>query len=485
MKPCLTRILAGIVALTTLSLLGCSSNGSAPGTGSAGSTGTPVTTSGGASAGGTTTSPPGSGGVITSGGTTEVGGQSQASSASQGGSAAGGGVTSAAGQPTSGSSGGSVTGGRASGGASGGESATGGRVAGGSVAGGSVVGGSSGGGSVAGGSVTGGSVAGGSSMGGSIVGGSVAGGSVAGGSAMGGRGGSAAGSTATGGRATGGATGGIGGVATGGKTTTGGTAAGGTPTGGTTTPPVGGSLGSSDGTTPITVWMSGDSTMAGDKCAGGGWGDQFGSLFNKNVTVVNKSVAGRSIQTWLYEGNVSSTAGANGECTLTGTTYSANWNAMLTGMKTGDWLFIEFGINDGDATCPRHVGTTLFQTYLTTMAKAASDRGAQAIFLTSTSAIECNGATAQADRGFGPQTKAAGTADNVPVIDMTVLTANLYTSLGLCPNAGDYTSTTSKLGLFFCNDHTHFEAAGGLQIAQTAAKALKDQGIGLAAYLLN
>jgi lysophospholipase L1-like esterase len=244
--------------------------------------------------------------------------------------------------------------------------------------------------------------------------------------------------------------------------------------------------GDADTSKKITVWMSGDSTMAGDTCAGGGWGSQFGALFNSNVTVVNRSVAGRSIQTWLYEGNVSSTMGSNGECTLSATTYSTNWNAMLnatTGMKAGDYLFIEFGINDGDSTCPRHVGTALFQTYLTTMAKAASDRGAQAIFLTSTSAIACSGATAQANRGFGPQTKAAGTADNVPVIDMTVLTANLYTSLGLCPNSADYTSTTSKVGLFFCNDHTHFEAAGAAQIAGVAAKALRDQGIALAAYL--
>jgi hypothetical protein len=71
------------------------------------------------------------------------------------------------------------------------------------------------------------------------------------------------------------------------------------------------------GSAPIKIWMSGDSTMAGDVCVGGGWGSQFGSLFNNNVTVVNRSVAGRSIQTWLYEGNVSSTADANGECVLT------------------------------------------------------------------------------------------------------------------------------------------------------------------------
>jgi hypothetical protein len=53
----------------------------------------------------------------------------------------------------------------------------------------------------------------------------------------------------------------------------------------------------------------------------------------------------------------------------------------------------------------------------------------------------------------------------------------------LCPNAGDFTSTTSAVGQFFCDDHTHFEAAGARQIAGVVAKALRDQNIGLAAYL--
>jgi lysophospholipase L1-like esterase len=39
------------------------------------------------------------------------------------------------------------------------------------------------------------------------------------------------------------------------------------------------------------------------------------------------------------------------------------------------------------------------------------------------------------------------------------------------------------VGIFFCNDHTHFSAEGALKIAQMVGKALKDQGIGLAAYL--
>jgi lysophospholipase L1-like esterase len=217
-----------------------------------------------------------------------------------------------------------------------------------------------------------------------------------------------------------------------------------------------------------------------------GWGSQLQALFNANATVTNSAVGGRSIQTWLYEGNVQSTMDASGECVVNPKTYSTRWQGMLdptNGMKPGDYLLIEFGINDGDSTCPRHVGTTLFQSYLGVMAQAAKGLGAQPIFLTSTSAIACSGGTAQANRGFGTQTKAAGTENNVPVIDLTVLSAQYYTAIGLCPNASDYASTTSAVGQFFCEDHTHFEAAGAAKIASVVAKALKDQGIGLAAYL--
>ena len=102
-------------------------------------------------------------------------------------------------------------------------------------------------------------------------------------------------------------------------------------------------------------------------------------------------------------------------------------------------------------------------------------------------AARISSATANANTrgGYPAATKAAATTANAPYIDVTTLSADLYTSLGLCPNSSDYTSTTSKVGQFFCGDHTHFEAAGGLQISKMVAQALKDQGSGLAAYLAN
>jgi lysophospholipase L1-like esterase len=451
MKAFLFQISVGIFAFT--SLLGCSSGGGGNPVGSSGGSQAGATTAtGGVSAGGTTaasTSAASSAGATNNGGTLQTGGQTQspAGSVAQGGSAVAGSET-----------GGSVAGGSATGG----EVTTGGELTGGVATGGkSTNGGST---SASGGAATGGKT--------------TAGGSI-----------SASGGEATGGKTTvGGSTSASGGATTGGKTTMGGTGSGGTTTGGTTAPPIGGSLGSSNGTTPIKVWMAGDSTMSGSGCDGGGWGSQFASVFNKNVTVVNSSVAGRSIQTWLYDPNVGA-MGADGECTVNPKTYNPRWTAMTnptTGMKPGDYLFIEFGINDATTTCEtgktRHVGSALFQTYLTTMAQAAKDMGAQPIFLTSMSGLQCSGSTAQPNRAFGPETKAAGAADNVPVIDATVLSAALYTSLGLCPSSG---VTSGVSGAFFCNDTTHFEKAGALQIAQMVGKALKDQGIGLAAYLAN
>ncbi|HVY38618.1 MAG TPA: carbohydrate esterase [Polyangia bacterium] len=308
-----------------------------------------------------------------------------------------------------------------------------------------------------------------------------------GGQAGGQAGGQSGGRSGTGGAITSGSGGNAGAAGGGGgsRASGGATGAGGArPDGGTVT---GGGGARTDGGPPpsakITVWLAGDSTM--QPCTTScpcGWGSQFQPLFNSDVTVKNLGSGGRSIQTWLYESNVTSTL-SNGECVVNPKTFSPHWQSVLDGIKAGDYLFVEFGINDTDSTCPRHVGTSLFQSDLQMMADAATQRGAHPILLTSTDAIICSGGTATLDRAFGPQTRAAATASGAAFIDLTQLTADLYTQLEFCPNDGNYTSTTSALGKFFCADHTHFEAAGAAQIASVVAKALRDQNIPLAAYL--
>ncbi|MCK8433459.1 carbohydrate esterase [Streptomyces sp. D2-8] len=237
---------------------------------------------------------------------------------------------------------------------------------------------------------------------------------------------------------------------------------------------------------PVTVWLAGDSTMAnpGSARCPVGWGSQFDALFNADVTVRNQAVGGRSIQTWLYEGNVSGTKGSDGECRLTSSTYSSRWQAMLnasTGMKAGDYLFIQFGINDSSSTCPRHVGPARYRQLMATMVQAALARGAHPVLLTPVAAITCSGSTATKNRGFVNETFAVGTATRAPVVDLQSLSVSLYNGLRFCPHNGDFGS--GPVGAFFCNDRTHFETYGAQRIAGLVAGDVRKQNLPLAAHL--
>jgi lysophospholipase L1-like esterase len=235
----------------------------------------------------------------------------------------------------------------------------------------------------------------------------------------------------------------------------------------------------------VKIWMAGDSTMMNPQgTCPVGWGSQFAAYFNADVTVQNSAVGGRSVQTWLYEGNVTTTKNSAGECVVSPATYHSRWTNMLnttTGMRAGDYLFIQFGINDGTSACPRHVGSARFQQLLGVMVQAAKARGANPVLVTPVAAIRCSGGTAVGNRGFLTETRNAAAANGVPVIDLHQRSVALYNRLGLCPNNGDYGSGT--VGAFFCADHTHFEAAGARQIAGLIATALREQGIPLAAWL--
>jgi lysophospholipase L1-like esterase len=289
-----------------------------------------------------------------------------------------------------------------------------------------------------------------------------------------------------------GAEGGGGGGAGGGAAGTGGGAAGTSGAGGGTGGEQSSDAGAGGSTTlpAVTIWIAGDSTVAtGSAPCPIGWGGQIQSRFNDRVTVVNSAVAGRSVRTWLYFPQT--VIDASGECVLDrdasgNPLLQPHWQAMLDGMKSGDYLFVQFGINDSSATCDRHVGLEAFEQSYGVMAQAAKDRGARPIFLTPVSSISCSGSTARGSRGaYVTATQEAGTTYGVPVIDLHALSVALYNSMGFCPiPGGDVTATTTgPVGDFFCDDHTHFSATGAPQIAALVLGALRTQGIPLAAYL--
>jgi pectinesterase len=110
---------------------------------------------------------------------------------------------------------------------------------------------------------------------------------------------------------------------------------------------------------PITIFMIGDSTMANKNITGGnperGWGMVLQGFFSEDVVIDNHAVNGRSSKSFIDEGR---------------------WDAVLSKIKKGDYVFIQFGHNDEKANPDRHTdpGTT-FDENLRRFVRETRERG--------------------------------------------------------------------------------------------------------------
>lgn len=87
----------------------------------------------------------------------------------------------------------------------------------------------------------------------------------------------------------------------------------------------------------ITIFMVGDSTMANKKMDGGnperGWGMVLPGFFSEDIRVDNHAANGRSSKSFISEGR---------------------WEKVISRVKKGDYVFIQFGHNDEKADSTRH-----------------------------------------------------------------------------------------------------------------------------------
>lgn len=241
---------------------------------------------------------------------------------------------------------------------------------------------------------------------------------------------------------------------------------------------------------PLTIWLAGDSTMAnGNTPCPTGWGKHLGALFNEHTTVRNSAAGGRSVRTWMY--NVTTEMGADGECVLQrdgqgNPTLQPRWQEMLDEMKPGDALLIQFGINDGSATCDRHVGLAAFKQTFGVLAAAAKERGAQPVFITPVSSIACNGNVPRGTRGgFVDATLEVGAELGVAVLELHARSVERYGELGFCPVPGGAVnaSTGGAVGEYFCDDHTHFSSSGAADMAAVVVELMKKANLTFVSHL--
>ncbi|QMV20034.1 GDSL family lipase [Granulicella sp. 5B5] len=240
-----------------------------------------------------------------------------------------------------------------------------------------------------------------------------------------------------------------------------------------------------------TVFVVGDSTARNN--ADLGWGDHFAHLFDTTrINVANRAIAGRSSRSYYAEGH---------------------WAAVLAEMKSGDYVLIQMGHNDGAGTPdsvlhdtkrrsslkglgddsvdvpitrPVTIGplagltTETVHTYGWYIRKYIADaraKGATPILLTVTirniwKPDSAGNPHIERDMGYRDFEYQLGADQHVPVIDMATLAADRFEALG-----------PEKTALLFPKDHTHTNAEGAEMNAEAVAEAIRNFPSPLAGYL--
>ena len=216
-----------------------------------------------------------------------------------------------------------------------------------------------------------------------------------------------------------------------------------------------------------TIFVVGDSTANNHANGGLGWGDPFIGHFDlASVNVLNRARAGRSSRTFITEGL---------------------WDKVLSEMKKGDVVLIQFGHNDAGAIndttrargsvpgigeeteeidnllTKKHEVVHTYGWYLRKMIKETRAKGAVSILLSLTVRnIWKDGRVERGSGRFGEWAAEVARSQNVGFIDLTSIIADRYEQLG-----------QERVQALFGPDHTHTSPAGAELNAELVVTGLK------------
>lgn len=209
--------------------------------------------------------------------------------------------------------------------------------------------------------------------------------------------------------------------------------------------------------------LVGDSTMADkenpDINPEFGWGQVLPEFFDSKVTILNYAKNGRSTKSFIDEGR---------------------WQKVLEELKSGDFVFIQFGHNDQKINNPRRY-TNPYSSYRANLEKMIEDtrsREANPVLFSSIVRRKFNESGVLEDTHGAYPYVARSTAleMKVPFIDMQVATEKLVNDLGAEPSKELYLWIESGDSDYFPEgkqDNTHFSKKGALEMCKLAIEEMK------------
>jgi lysophospholipase L1-like esterase len=220
----------------------------------------------------------------------------------------------------------------------------------------------------------------------------------------------------------------------------------------------------------ITVFLAGNSTVVNqDNEPWASWGQMIPRFFKPGVAIANHAESGLTLGSFLG---------------------SRRLAKVLSVMKPGDYLFIEFGHNDQKEKGANDGAYKSYTERLNTFVSEVKKKGGIPVIVTSTSR-----------RSFGPDGKIqnslgdypdaarkAAQANQVALIDLNAMTTTLFNALGVEPSkkafvhypANSYPEQTTALA-----DNTHFNPYGAYEIAKCIILGIREQQLGIAKFLVD
>ncbi len=218
------------------------------------------------------------------------------------------------------------------------------------------------------------------------------------------------------------------------------------------------------------IYIIGDSTAANKSPKAfpeTGWGMELQSFFDTEVKVDNRAMNGRSTKSFINE---------------------KRWESVLTTLKAGDYVLIEFGHNDEKIDKPE-LGTSLeeYKLNLIKYVKETQAKKAHPILMTPIMRrIFKDGVFSDTHLGYPDVVRKLADSLHVPLIDMHRKTEKLIVDLGQKPSiklfnhvdSGHVNYPQGKI------DNTHLSPEGAKIVAGLVVEGIKETKIGLAKHLL-
>ena len=208
-----------------------------------------------------------------------------------------------------------------------------------------------------------------------------------------------------------------------------------------------------------TIFLAGDSTVTDQPAEpAASWGQMLPRFFKPAVAIANHAESGETLKSFLT---------------------SLRLAKILSQIKPGDYLFIQFGHNDQKKQWPQTYADarTTYAAYLRAYIAEARLRGATPVLVTSPQrrTFDEHGRITNTHGDYPAAVREVAREQNVPLIDLARLSTTFYEALG-----------PDRAALAF-NDHgrdlTHHNNYGAYELARCIVQAIRDLPLPLAAFL--